>query len=223
YVDAMAGLWCVDVGYGQPDVVAAIERQARELPYYHGFFGMSTEPAIRLADRLLQLMPWPMSRVFFGLSGSDANDTQVKLVWLYQHLRGRPEKRKWIARRRGYHGVTVASASLTGLAPVHARWGVPLPEFLHVSPPDAYRECPPGTSESAFVARLAEELEETIVREGPDTVAAFIAEPVMGAGGVIVPPAGYFEAIGEVLRRHDVLFVADEVICGFGRLGRPFG
>jgi L-2,4-diaminobutyrate transaminase len=223
YVDAMAGLWCVNVGYGNAEVADAIARQARELPFYHSFFGMSTEPAIRLADRLLRLVPWPMSRVFFGLSGSDANDTQVKLVWLYQQLRGKPGKRKWIARRRGYHGVTVAASSLTGLPPVHARMGLPLPGFLHVTPPDPYRECPPGTSEAEFVARLAAELDQTIVREGPETVAAFIAEPVMGAGGVIVPPAGYFEAIGEVLRRHDVLLVADEVICGFGRLGRRFG
>jgi L-2,4-diaminobutyrate transaminase len=219
----MAGLWCVNIGYGNAEVADAIARQARELPFYHSFFAMSTEPAIRLADRLLRLAPWPMSRVFFGLSGSDANDTQVKLVWLYNHLRGRPAKRKWIARRRAYHGITVAASSLTGLAPVHARMGLPLPGFLHVTPPDPYREAAPGESEAAFVARLAAELDETIVREGPDTVAAFVAEPVMGAGGVVVPPARYFEAVGEVLRRHDVLLVADEVICGFGRLGRRFG
>src|SRR5262249_48926223 len=150
------------------------------------------------------------SRVFFGLSGSDANDTQFKLVWLYQQLRGKPAKRKIIARHRGYHGVTVASASATGLPLVHARMGLPIPGFLHVRAPHAYREAEPGAREEEFVATLAAELDETIRREGPDTVGAFIAEPVMGAGGVIVPPKTYFSAVQEVLSRHDVLFIADE-------------
>jgi L-2,4-diaminobutyrate transaminase len=223
YLDAMAGLWCVNVGYGREELVEAIASQARRLAYYHSFFSMTTEPVVRLADRLLRLAPWPMSRVFFGLSGSDANDTQFKLVWLYQSLRGKPAKRKIIARHRGYHGVTVAAASATGLPLVHARMGLPLPGFLHVRAPHAYREAEPGVSEEEFVAKLAGELDETIRREGPDTVGAFIAEPVMGAGGVLVPPMTYFSAIQEVLRRHDVLFIADEVICGFGRLGRTFG
>ncbi|MBI2964421.1 MAG: aminotransferase class III-fold pyridoxal phosphate-dependent enzyme [Deltaproteobacteria bacterium] len=223
YLDAMAGLWCVNVGYGREELVAAIAAQARQLAYYHSFFSMTTEPAVRLADRLLRLSPWPMSRVFFGLSGSDANDTQFKLVWLYQGLRGKPAKRKIIARHRGYHGVTVASASASGLPLVHARMGLPIPGFVHVRAPHAYRECEPGIDEAQFASQLAAELDETIRREGPDTVGAFIAEPVMGAGGVLVPPKAYFPAVQEVLRRHDVLFIADEVICGFGRLGRTFG
>jgi L-2,4-diaminobutyrate transaminase len=223
YLDAMAGLWCVNVGYGREELVEAIASQARQLAYYHSFFSMTTEPAVRLADRLLRLSPWPMSRVFFGLSGSDANDTQFKLVWLYQHLRGKPTKRKIIARHRGYHGVTVASGSATGLPLVHARMGLPIPGFLHVRAPHAYREAEPGVREEDFAATLASELDETIRREGADTVGAFIAEPVMGAGGVLVPPKTYFSAVQEVLRRHDVLFIADEVICGFGRLGRIFG
>lgn len=223
YLDAMAGLWCVNVGYGRSEVAEAIADQARRLAYYHTFFGMATEPSIRLAARLLDMVPWPMRRVFFGLSGSDANDTQFKLVWLYNHLRGRPQKRKIVARKRGYHGVTVAGSSATGLAPVHARLGLPLPGFVHVSAPHLYRGAAPGTSERDFVAGLADELDRTIREEGPDTVAAFIAEPVMAAGGVLVPPQEYFPAVQEVLRRHDVLFIADEVVCGFGRLGRTFG
>ena len=155
YIDAMAGLWCVNVGYGREEIVEAIAAQARQLAYYHSFFSMTAEPAVRLADRLLRLSPWPMSRVFFGLSGSDANDTQFKLVWLYQHLRGKPMKRKIIARHRGYHGVTVASSSATGLPLVHARMGLPIPGFLHVKAPHAYREAGPGVGEEDFVATLA--------------------------------------------------------------------
>ena len=223
YIDGLAGLWCVDIGYGRTEVADALSRQARKLPYYHSFFSMTNEPSIELADRLQRLAPWPVGRVFFGLSGSDANDTQFKLAWLYHKLRGKPEKRKIIAHERGYHGVTIAAASATGLASAHDAFGLPLEGFLHVRPPYPYREQKPGQSEEAFVAELAAELEETIVRAGPETVAAFIAEPVMGAGGVIVPPLGYYPAVQAVLERHDVLMIADEVICGFGRLGRPFG
>lgn len=223
YLDAMAGLWCVNVGYGRHEIVEAIAEQARRLPYYHSFLGYSNEPAIRLADRLLGMAPGPMRRVFFGTSGSDANDTQVKLIWLYNNLRGRPEKKKLIARRGGYHGVTVAAGSLTGLPAVHAAFDLPLPGFLHVGTPHYWREAERGTSEKEFSARLAGELDALIEQEGPATVAAFFAEPVMAAGGVIVPPRGYFESIVPVLRRHDVLLVVDEVVCGFGRLGTPFG
>jgi L-2,4-diaminobutyrate transaminase len=223
YIDAMAGLWCVNVGYGRGEIVDAMAEQARRLPYYHAFLGHSNEPAIRLADRLLAMAPGSMRRVFFGTSGSDANDTQVKLVWLYNNLRGRPEKKKLIARRGGYHGVTVAAGSLTGLPLVHQAFDLPLPGFLHVRAPHHWREAPPGLSEPQFSARLAEELDAVIEQEGPETVAAFFAEPVMAAGGVVVPPEGYFEAIVPVLRRHDVLLVVDEVVCGFGRLGTPFG
>ncbi len=223
YIDALAGLWCVDVGYGRQEIASAIADQAREMAFFHSFFAMANEPSIRLADRLKQMTPWPIARVFFGLSGSDANDTQIKLVWLYNNLRGRPKKTKMISRHMGYHGITLGASSLTGLPAVHAKMNLPLPGFLHVGMPHYYREADPGMSEAQFVNKLAAELEETIEREGPDTVAAFIAEPVMGAGGVIVPPEGYFPAMQEVLRRYDVLFIADEVICGFGRLGKPWG
>jgi len=223
YIDAMSGLWCCDVGYGRQEIAEAIADQARQLAFFHSFFGMATEPTIRLADRLKQLTPWPIARVFFGLSGSDANDTQIKLVWLYNQLRGKPEKTKILSRHMAYHGITLGASSMTGLPSVHAYMNLPLPGFFHLSMPHHYREAEPGMSEADFVAKLVGELEVTLQREGPETVAAFIAEPVMGAGGVIVPPEGYYPAMQEVLRRHDILFIADEVICGFGRLGQPWG
>ncbi len=223
YLDAMAGLWCVNAGYGRHEIADAMAEQARRLPYYHAFLSHSNEPAIRLAERLLALAPAPMSRVFFCNSGSEANETAIKLVWYYQNLRGRPEKKKLIARRRGYHGVTLGGASLSGLPPMHALFDLPLPGFLHVSPPHPFSEARPGEDEAAFATRLAEELDATIRAEGPGTVAAFFAEPLQAAGGVIVPPAGYWEAVQPVLREHEVLLVADEVVCGFGRLGCAFG
>jgi len=223
YIDAMSGLWCCDVGYGRTEIAEAISEQAHRLAFYHSFFGMATEPTIRLADRLKRLMPWPIARVFFGVSGSDANDTQIKLVWLYNQLRGKPEKTKIISRQLAYHGITLGASSMTGLPAVHAYMNLPLPGFLHLSTPHYYREAEPGMSEADFVAKLVGELEEMIDREGADTIAAFIAEPVMAAGGVLVPPDGYFPAMQEVLKRHDILFIADEVVCGFGRLGAPWG
>ncbi|HZS32612.1 MAG TPA: aminotransferase [Methylomirabilota bacterium] len=223
YLDAVAGLWCVNVGYGRAEIGDAMAAQARRLGYYHTFSSMSNEPQIRLADRLLGLVPAGMSKVFFGNSGSDANDTQVKLVWYYNNLRGRPRKKKIIARLQGYHGSTVASASLTGLPMFHRAFDLPIGNILHAATPYPYRSGAPGQSEEAHAAQLAAELDQLIEREGPDTVAAFIAEPVMGAGGVLVPPRTYFERVQAVLRKHDVLMIADEVICGFGRLGRMFG
>ncbi len=223
YLDAVAGLWCVNIGYGRREVAEAIYEQAKKLAYFHSFSSMGTEPSIRLADRLIRLAPAGMSKVLFGCSGSDANDTNVKLVWYYSNLRGKPDKVKIIARKQGYHGVTVASASLTGLPMLHRSFHLPIPEVRHVSCADPYRGKPDGMSELDYSAALAKELDETIRREGPDTVAAFIAEPVMGAGGVHVPPEGYFQAIQPVLKEHDVLLIADEVICGFGRLGQWFG
>ncbi len=224
YLDAMAGLWCVNAGYGRDEIADAIAEQARRLPYYHAFAGAANEPAIRLAAKLAGLAPMPNAHVFFASSGSEANDSQIKLIWHYNNLLGRPAKKKLIARTRGYHGTTLGAASLTGLPYVHARFDLPLPDrFRHVSPAHWPAGANPGESEDAYADRLARELDETILREGPDTVAAFIAEPVMGAGGVLIPPARYFERIQAVLRRHDVLLVADEVICGFGRLGRWFG
>ncbi len=223
YIDAMAGLWCCDVGYGRTEIAEAIAEQAHRLAFFHSFFGMATEPTIRLADRLKRMMPWPVARVFFGLSGSDANDTQVKLVWLYNQLRGKPHKTKIIGRKMGYHGITLGASSMTGLPSVHACMNLPLPGFLHLATPHHYRAEDPATGEADFLAGLVAELEATIEREGADTIAAFVAEPVMGAGGVIVPPPGYFPAMQAVLREHDILFIADEVICGFGRLGEPWG
>ncbi len=223
YIDGLAGLWCVDVGYGRQEIASAIADQASQMAFFHSFFGMANEPSIRLADRLKKMTPWPVARVFFGLSGSDANDTQIKLVWLYNNLRGRPEKTKILSRHMAYHGITVGATNLTGLPTVHAKMNMPLPGFFHLGLPHYYREADPGMGEAAFVDKLVGELEETIEREGADTIAAFIAEPVMGAGGVIVPPEGYYPAMQEVLRRNDILFIADEVICGFGRLGQPWG
>lgn len=223
YLDALAGLWCVNVGYGRTEIVRALAAQAEALPYYHGFASMGTEAPARLADRLKRMAPGAMARVFFGLSGSDANDTQVKLVWYYNNLLGRPEKKKIIARKRAYHGVTVAAASLTGLPVLHDAFDLPLERMLHTETPHHYWNAPEGMDEESFSRHLAAELDALIEREGPDTVAAFIAEPVMGAGGVIVPPKGYFQEIRKVLDKHDVLMIADEVICGFGRLGADFG
>jgi len=223
YLDAFAGLWCVNIGYGRTEVADAIAAQSRRLGYYHTFSSMSNEPQIRLADRLLGMVPGRMSKVFFANSGSEANDTQVKLVWYYNNLRGKPHKKKIISRLGAYHGSTVVAASLTGLPTFHRAFDLPLPGILHVKAPDFYRDAAPGASEEAYAATLVAELEALIEREGPDTVGAFIAEPVMGTGGVLVPPWTYFDRVQAVLRKHDILMIADEVICGFGRLGHPFG
>jgi L-2,4-diaminobutyrate transaminase len=223
YLDAMAGLWCVNVGYGREELADALRDQALRLPYYHSFSSMATDTPALLAERLLSLAPTGMSKVLFGNSGSDANDTQVKLVRLYNNLLGRPEKKKVISRSRGYHGVTIVSGSLTGLPAMHEGFDLPLDGILHTRAPHRLWEAQEGESDADFSARLAAELEQLILAEGPETVAAFIAEPVQAAGGVIVPPENYFPAIQEVLRRHDVLLIADEVVCGFGRLGTWFG
>jgi len=223
YLDAMAGLWCVNVGYGRAEIAEALREEALRLGYYHAFSSMATDLPAQLAERVLELYPVPMSKVFFGSSGSDANDTQVKLVWYYNNVLGRPKKKKIVARRRGYHGVTVMSASLTGLDSLHAGFDLPLPMVRHTTAPYRLWEAEPGMSDEAFAQKLADDLERLIVAEGPETVAAFIGEPLQGAGGVIVPPRTYWERVQEVLRAYDVLLVADEVITGFGRLGRWFG
>ncbi len=223
YIEGMAGLWCTALGYSNAELVEAASAQMGRLPFTHLFSGRSHDPAIELAETLKELMPIPTSKIFFCSSGSEANDTQVKLAWYYNNALGRPNKKKIIARKKGYHGVTIASASMTGLPANHMDWDLPLPGFLHVSTPHHYRGAAAGESEEAYSARLAAELEETILREGPETVAAFIAEPVMGAGGAIIPPKGYFPAIQAVLTKYDVRLIADEVICGFGRLGTWFG
>jgi L-2,4-diaminobutyrate transaminase len=224
YIDAMAGLWCVNVGYGRREIADALHAQALRLPYYHAFSSMATDAPAVLAERLIGLAPSGISRVLYGTSGSDANDTQIKIVRLYNNLLGRARKKKVISRRRGYHGVSIASASLTGLAGLHAGFDLPLPGILHARAPYRLWEAAgPDETDSQFSARLAGELEELILAEGPDTVAAFIAEPVQAAGGVIVPPDGYFAAIQAVLAKYDVLLISDEVVCGFGRLGTWFG
>jgi len=223
YLDAMAGLWCVNVGYGRTEIAEAVAAQIERLSYYHGFSSMATDTPALLAERVLALSPVPMSKVFFGNSGSDANDTQAKLIWFYNNALGRPEKKKLIARTRGYHGVTVLAAGLTGLASLHDGFDLPLPMIRHARAPHRLWEAREGATDAEFVRLLADDLEALILREGPETVAAFIAEPIQAAGGVIVPPEGYFAAIQEVLRRHDVLLIADEVVCGFGRLGSWFG
>jgi 4-aminobutyrate--pyruvate transaminase len=222
FIEGMAGLWCCGLGFGDEELVAAAKAQLDRLPYYHLFGGRSHEPAIELAERIKDLAPG-MARVIYQSSGSEANETQVKLAWYYNNALGRPEKKKIISRIKGYHGVTIVSGSLTGLPLNHGDFDLPVDRILHTSNPHHWRCAMPGESEVEFVARLKADLVAMIEREGAHTIAAFIAEPVMGAGGVIVPPAGYFEAIRPVLRDHDILMIADEVICGFGRTGNWFG
>src|SRR5579862_1665805 len=223
YIEGMAGLWCTALGYGNEELVEAAAAQMRKLSFAHLFTGKSHDPAIELGEKLKEIAPVPISKVFFCNSGSEANDTQVKLVWYLNNALGRPKKKKIISRMKAYHGVTIVSASLTGLPGNHRDFDLPLPGFLHAGCPHHYRFAQDGESEEQFATRLAEELDALIVKEGPDTVAAFIAEPVMGAGGVIVPPATYFEKIMKVCDKYDLLMIADEVITGFGRLGRMFG
>ncbi|MBN9241280.1 MAG: aminotransferase class III-fold pyridoxal phosphate-dependent enzyme [Mesorhizobium sp.] len=222
YLDAMSGLWCVALGYSDTAVKDAVKAQIDDLPYFHLFAHRSNNPSIDLAEKLIQNSPG-MARVIFQCSGSEANDTAVKLVWYYWNALGKPEKKKIIARKRAYHGTGVASGSLTFLPNIHREFDLPLDRFLHVTCPHYYREGLPGESEADFVKRLADELEQLIIAEGPDTVGGFFAEPVMGTGGVVVPPEGYFEAIQAVLKKYDVLTVSDEVICGFGRAGTYWG
>jgi len=222
YIEGMAGLWSVAVGFSEPRLARAAHEQMQRLPFYHTFSHKSNVPSIELAEKLIGLTGGRMARAFFTNSGSEANDTIVKMVWYYNNALGRPDKKKIIARQRGYHGVTVASASLTGLAGNHRDFDLPLPRILHTRCPHWYREGRPGETETAFADRLAAELEALILAEGPETVAAFIGEPVMGAGGVIVPPESYWPKMQAVCRKHDVLLIADEVITGFGRTGRMF-
>ncbi|OZI32881.1 aspartate aminotransferase family protein [Bordetella genomosp. 1] len=223
YLEGMAGLWSVAVGFGEPRLVDAATRQLQELPYYHTFTHKSHPSVIELSEKLIGYTEGRMAKAFFTNSGSEANDTVVKLVWYYQNALGQRAKKKIIARQRGYHGVTVASASLTGLPGNHKDFDLPLPQMLHTACPHHYRHALPNESEEDFATRLADELEALILREGADTVAAFIGEPVMGAGGVIVPPRTYWQKIQAVCRKYDVLVIADEVITGFGRLGKRFG
>lgn len=223
YIEGMAGLWYASLGFSEKRLAEAARRQMERLPAYHNFSGRLPDVVADLAERLIALAPVPMSKAFFCNSGSEANDSAIKMIWQINNLRGRSEKKKIIARHGGYHGVTVAAASLTGLPMTHRGFDLPIPGFLHTTLPHFYLEGQPGETEEDFATRCAEDLENLIQAEGPETIAAFFAEPIMGAGGVIVPPATYFEKIQAVLRRHDVLFVADEVICGFGRTGNMWG
>lgn len=222
YIEGLAGLWCTSLGFGEERLIEAATRQMRELPFYHVFSSKSHNPAIDLAELLIELVPVPMSKAFFANSGSEANDTVVKLVWYYNNAKGRPEKKKIFSRIRGYHGVTVAAASLTGLPANHMDFDLPIANIRHADCPHYYEFCLDGETEEDFASRLAVKLEQQILDEGPETVAAFIAEPIMGAGGVIMPPRTYFEKIQAVLKKYDILFIADEVICGFGRTGNMF-
>jgi 4-aminobutyrate---pyruvate transaminase len=223
YIEAVAGLWCTSLGFGEERLVEAITRQMRRLPYYHLFGSKANDVSIELAERLIGLLPVRMSKVFFANSGSEANDGAVKLVWYYNNALGRPRKKKIVSRLRAYHGTTIVAASLTGLHQAHRDFDLPIAQVRHADCPYYYREAKPGESEEGYASRLTESLEQQILREDPDTVAAFIAEPVIGAGGVLVPPRTYFEKIQRVLEKYDVLLIADEVICGFGRTGRMFG
>ncbi len=223
YIEGLAGLWCTALGFDEPRLIEAAERQMRRLPFYHGFGGKVPDVGVDLAEALIDLAPVPMSKVLFANSGSEANDTAIKLIWYFNNSVGRPEKKKIISREKAYHGVTVASASLTGLANNHRDFDLPIARIVHTGCPHHYRFAEPGESEEDYASRCADALEDLILAEGPDTVAAFFAEPVMGAGGVIPPPATYFDKVQAVLARHDVLLVADEVICGFGRTGNTWG
>ena len=223
YLEGMGGLWCTALGYGNEELIEAAVQQMRKLSFGHLFAGKSHEPAIELAERLKDMAPVPASKVFFCSSGSEANDSQIKLVWYMNNALDRPQKKKIISRQKAYHGVTIASASLTGLPANHRDFDLPIAGILHTGCPHHYRFAEEGEGEEDFATRLAAELEALILHEGPETVAAFIAEPVMGAGGVLVPPASYFPKISAVCERYDVYMISDEVICGFGRLGANFG
>ncbi|MBO6726673.1 MAG: aspartate aminotransferase family protein [Rhizobiaceae bacterium] len=222
-LDAFAGLYCVNVGYGRQEIAEAIAAQARELAYYHSYVGHGTEASITLAKMVLDRAPKGMSKVYFGLGGSDANETNVKLVWYYNNILGRPQKKKIISRWRGYHGSGLVTGSLTGLKLFHDKFDLPLDRIVHTEAPYYYRRPDLGMSETDFVAYCADELEKLIAREGADTIAAFIGEPVLGTGGIVPPPAGYWQAIQKVLKKYDILLIADEVVTGFGRLGSMFG
>jgi len=222
-LDAFAGLYCVNVGYGRQEIAEAIAEQARELAYYHAYVGHGTEASITLSKMIIDRAPNNMSKVYFGLSGSDANETNIKLVWYYNNVLGRPAKKKIISRWRGYHGSGLMTGSLTGLELFHKQFDLPLAPVIHTEAPYYYRRADAAMSEGEFSADCAAKLEELILAEGPDTIAAFIGEPVLGTGGLVPPPSGYWAAIQAVLKRYDILLIVDEVVTGFGRLGSMFG
>ncbi len=223
YIEGMSGLWCVALGYGQKRLVEAAARQMETLAYYHLTNHRGHERVVELAEKLLALSPVPMARVWFANSGSEANDCAARMAWYYWNAVGQPEKRKFLAHSQAYHGNTIATASLSGVGYAHARFNLPLDGFLHVACPDFLKEGRPGESEAAFARRLLADVEAIILREGPETIAAFFTEPVLAAGGVIVPPEGYFEGLQALLKAHDILLVCDEVVTAFGRIGDMFG
>ncbi|NBB13714.1 aminotransferase [Pseudomonas sp. SLFW] len=223
YIDGFAGLYCMNIGYGRDEVAEAISRQAHKLAYYHSYAAHTTDELASLSDRLVKMAPGKMSKVFYGTSGSDANETNAKLVWYYNNLRGLPKKKKIITRDRGYHGCSVMSGSLTGMNFYHDHMDLPISGILRTGVPHQYWDAQPGETELQFSARRARELEELILREDPDTIGGFIAEPVLGTGGITPPPAGYWEAIQPILQKYDILLIADEVITAFGRTGAMFG
>jgi L-2,4-diaminobutyrate transaminase len=222
-IDAFSGIYCNHIGYGRKEIADAMYEQALQLGYYHSFRGYSNEPAIRLGQRVLAMAPGGMKRIQFGLSGSDANELQLKIVWYYNNVLGRPDKKKIISRWRGYHGNTVMSGSLTGLETHHRAFDLPQGPILHTMTPHYYWHAQPGIDEREFSRSCAKKLEGVIQLEGAGTIAAFIGEPVLGTGGIIPPPEGYWEEIQRVLRKHDILLIVDEVVCGFGRVGKAFG
>ncbi len=222
-IEGMAGLWCTSLGFSEPRLVDAAVKQLNTLPFSHMFTHRSTEPAIELCEQLVKVAPAGISRAFLVNSGSEAVDTALKMAWFYNNALGRPEKKKFIARKRAYHGVTIAAGSVTGLPYVQDGFDLPAIGTIHCETPHYYRYANEGETEEQFSTRLAEELEQSILAEDPSTIAAFIAEPVMGAGGAMTPPAGYFNKVQAVLKKYDILFIADEVICGFGRTGQMFG
>ena len=223
YIEGLSGLWNVALGYGESRLVEVAARQLAELPYYHTFSHKANRPSALLAEKLVSIAPDELRHVFFANSGSEANDSAIKMIWFYNNAAGRPEKKKIIGREKGYHGITIGAGSLTGIERNHKGFDLPIARFLHTACPHYYRYGEVFESEEEFASRLAGELEELILREGPDTVAAFFGEPVMGAGGVIVPPRTYWEKVQQVCEKYDVLLVADEVITGFGRTGEMFG
>ncbi|OUR79114.1 hypothetical protein A9Q83_05905 [Alphaproteobacteria bacterium 46_93_T64] len=223
FLDAFAGLYCVNVGYGRSEIADAMAAQAKELAYYHSYVGHGTEASITLSKMIIDRAPDNMSKVYFGLSGSDANETNIKLVWYYNNVLGRPEKKKIISRWRGYHGSGLMTGSLTGLELFHKKFDLPLTQVVHTEAPYYYRRDDLSLSEEEFSAQCAAKLDELIQKEGPDTIAAFIGEPVLGTGGLVPPPSGYWGAIQAVLKKYDILLIADEVVTGFGRLGTMFG
>ena len=223
HLDAFAGLYCVNVGYGRSEIADAIAAQAHELAYYHSYVGHGTEASITLSRMIAERAPEGMNHVYYGMSGSDANETNVKLVWYYNNVLGRPQKKKIISRWRGYHGSGLVTGSLTGLELFHKKFDLPLSHVVHTEAPYYFRRADRDMSEEAFSADCAAKLEELILREGADTIAAFIGEPVLGTGGIVPPPAGYWAAIQAVLDKYDILLIADEVVTGFGRLGTMMG